>query len=110
MALKRKGYNIVDPVQYFEGIKKYIHQGLDWYCSAWEYISLDQSRFLETISGRLGKRKTWADTFFLAMLKFDMRLQSLVIKAYIYLRFASVRVFLAIPFHRFWHTLFNKWP
>jgi MoaA/NifB/PqqE/SkfB family radical SAM enzyme len=37
VALKRKGYNIIDPVQYFEGIKKYIHQGLDWYCSAGEY-------------------------------------------------------------------------
>lgn len=32
--------------------------------NTWEYISIDQSRFIETISGSIGKRKTRADTFY----------------------------------------------
>ncbi len=41
--LKKQGFNIIEPEQYFEDIKKFVnHELKDWYCSAGEYyFSID---------------------------------------------------------------------
>ena len=37
-TLKRRGYNIIDPLRYFDDMKRFVDGALDdWYCSAGEY-------------------------------------------------------------------------
>jgi MoaA/NifB/PqqE/SkfB family radical SAM enzyme len=37
LALKKNGANIIEPREYFEGIKKFVKGESDWYCAAGEY-------------------------------------------------------------------------
>ena len=50
--LRKKGYNIIDPIQYFDDIKKFIEGNLDWYCCAGKYyFSVDSDGKFQICAG-----------------------------------------------------------
>lgn len=52
ILLKKQGYNIIEPTQYFKDIEKFIAGNLDWYCSAGEYyFSVDSDGKFQYCAG-----------------------------------------------------------
>jgi MoaA/NifB/PqqE/SkfB family radical SAM enzyme len=52
ILLKKKGYNIIEPTQYFHDIKKFVRGDLDWYCCAGEYyFSVDSDGKFQLCAG-----------------------------------------------------------
>lgn len=50
--LKKDGYNIIDPMQYFDDIKKFMNHKLNWYCAAGEYyLSVDSDGKFQICAG-----------------------------------------------------------
>ncbi len=50
--MKKSGYNIIEPMQYFDDIKKFIKGNLNWYCCAGEYyFSVDSDGQFQICAG-----------------------------------------------------------
>lgn len=56
-TLRRRGYNIIEPLQYFDDIKKFVDGTLDdWYCCAGEYyFSVDSDGKFQICAGLPGE-------------------------------------------------------